>query len=109
MIIILLLFIVICLAMTRPVIYTEHLTQPREQIPDVKYHEDPEKLKQETMIKVKNKWGRLIDMPWSTAVTTTPFYNPPNSFKFGPTSYVPNYTESIMLSRGWTGRRPHTQ
>ena len=71
---------------------------------DVKYHEDPENLKVETTIKVKNKWGRLIDMPWSTAVTTTPFYSPPNSFKFGPASYVPDYTESILLSRNTNPR-----
>jgi hypothetical protein len=68
-------------------------------IRDVKYHEDPESLKENTMIKVKNKWGRLIDMPWSTAVTTTPFYNPPSSFKFGPAGYVPDYTESILLGQ----------
>jgi len=71
---------------------------------DVKYHEDPENLKEDTMIKVKNKFGRLIDMPWSTAVTTTPFYNPPASFRFGSSSYVPDYEESILLSRGMRSR-----
>ena len=105
--IILLLIFVICLAMVQTITYegyTDTATKHAKYIEqldfrDVQYHEDPESLKEETFIKVKNKWGRLIDMPWSTAVTTTPFYNPPASFKFGPASYVPDYTESILLRR----------
>jgi hypothetical protein len=71
---------------------------------DVQYHEDPETLKEDTTIKVKNRWGKLVDMPWSTVVTTTPFYNPPASFRFGSSSYVPDYEESILLSRGMRSR-----
>jgi hypothetical protein len=71
---------------------------------DVQYHEDPDTLKEDITIKVKNRWGKLVDMPWSTAVTTTPFYNTPDSFRFGPNNYVPDYEESILLSRGMRSR-----
>jgi hypothetical protein len=82
--------------------YVDTATLESEQLDfrDVQYHEDPENLKEETTIKVKNKWGKLVDMPWSTAVTTTPFYTSPDSFKFGPANYVPDYTEYILLGRG---------
>ena len=67
---------------------------------DVKYHEDPETLKKDTKITIKNMWGQTIEMPWSSAVETTPRYNPSGFFTYGPANYVPDYTDSILLSRG---------
>jgi len=69
-------------------------------ISDVQYHVDPETLKKDTKITIKNQWGQVIEMPWSTAVETTPRYNPTGYFTYGPTNYVPDYTESVLLSRG---------
>ena len=69
-------------------------------ISDVKYHVDPETLKKDTKIMIKNRWGQTIEMPWSSAVETTPRYNPAGYFTYGPANYVPDYTDSILLSRG---------
>jgi hypothetical protein len=69
-------------------------------ISDVQYHVDPETLNKDTKVMVKNRWGQLVEMPWSTAVKTTPRYNPTGFFTYGPSNYVPDYTESVLLSRG---------
>ena len=113
------LLLIVCLAMTRYEGYVNSTTLMSEyqkkddgkpepttkdkmlyNISDVKYHVEPETLKKDTKVMVKNQWGQVIEMPWSDAVETTPRYNPTGYFMYGPKNYVPDYTESILLSRG---------
>ena len=66
---------------------------------DVVFHENPDNFEIDTKVMVKNQFGQLVEMQWSEAVATTPRYNPDNFFIYGPQNYVPDYTESILLSR----------
>jgi hypothetical protein len=50
-------------------------------------------------VPVKDASGNTINLPWDQAVTTTPRYNDPGYFRFSPSPYVPNYEDSIYLSR----------
>ena len=71
-------------------------------VPDVTYHESAEDIRarDKTMsVPVKDASGNVINLPWDQAVTTTPRYNDPGYFRFSPSPYVPNYEDSIYLSR----------
>ena len=47
---------------------------------------------------VKDKTGKLIAIPYNEAKNTTLYYQT-GSYPFGPSSYVPNYQESVFLSK----------
>ena len=47
---------------------------------------------------VKDNSGNLIAIPY-TDVSNTTLYYAPGSYKFGPSNYVPNYEESVYLSK----------
>ena len=72
---------------------------------DVEYHESAEVLAK------KEKNGLPPDVSWvfdpslnkviavnRPAIQNNPTYYEPGIFKFGPSSYIPNYVESILLS-----------
>lgn len=61
---------------------------------DVIYHEDSKNLEETTMIRVKNRFGEIEEMPWSNAVRTTPLYD-----RYERPNYVPSYADSIRLSQ----------
>jgi hypothetical protein len=68
---------------------------------DATYHDsaDKLKLKDNTEIMVKDASGNMVKMQWDKAVTTTPRYNDPSYFRYNPSPYVPNYEDSVYLSR----------
>jgi hypothetical protein len=68
---------------------------------DVTYHDSADKLKSkdDTEIMVKDASGNMVKLPWDKAVTTTPRYNDPSYFRYSPSPYVPNYEDSVYLSR----------
>jgi hypothetical protein len=71
-------------------------------VPDVTYHESAEDIRardKTVYVPVKDASGNVINLPWDQAVTTTPRYNDPGYFRFSPSPYVPNYEDSIYLSR----------
>jgi hypothetical protein len=72
-------------------------------VPDVTYHESAEDIRardKTVSVPIKDASGNVIGtMPWDQAVTTTPRYNDPGYFRFSPSPYVPNYEDSIYLSR----------
>ena len=71
-------------------------------VPDVTYHESAEEIRardKTVSVPVKDASGNVINLPWDQAVTTTPRYNDPGYFRFSPSPYVPNYEDSIYLSR----------
>ena len=71
-------------------------------VPDVTYHESAEDIRardKTVSVPVKDASGNVINLPWDQAVTTTPRYNDPGYFRFSPSPYVPNYEDSIYLSR----------
>lgn len=77
-------------------------TSYNANVPDVTYHESAEDIRardKTVSVPVKDASGNVINLPWDQAVTTTPRYNDPGYFRFSPSPYVPNYEDSIYLSR----------
>jgi hypothetical protein len=71
---------------------------------DITYHIDPSTNKNDNNINsgvgemwVKDNSGVLISVPYSDVKNTTLYYET-GSYPFGPSSYVPNYGESTLLS-----------
>jgi hypothetical protein len=67
--------------------------------------EDP-RLKQKKMY-VRGKDGKLIEVPW-TGSQTDINYNEPGYFRYQPSTFVPNYEDSVYLSRltGYSTTKP---
>jgi len=72
---------------------------------DVEYHDDPKKMGENSLYntqmgtqKVYDVNGNLIDVV-SNAVQGNIVYYQPGSYKYGATSYVPYYEDSVFLSR----------
>ena len=73
---------------------------------DITYHPDPSTLVKNTdessagvgKMWIRNTSGNLIAVPYSNVKQTTLYYEP-GSYPFGPSSYVPNYEESTLLSK----------
>jgi len=73
---------------------------------DITYHADPSALVKNTdessagvgKMWIRDKSGNLIAVPYENAKQTTLYYEP-GSYPFGPSSYVPNYEESTLLSK----------
>lgn len=59
--------------------------------------EEDTRLKQKKMY-VKGKDGKLIEVPW-TGSQTDINYNEPGYFRYQPSTFVPNYEDSVYLSR----------
>ena len=71
-------------------------------IADVTYHEsaDDIRAKDTTItVPVKDASGNIVNLPWDKAVKTTPRYNDSSYFRYSPSPYVPNYEDSVYLSR----------
>ena len=71
-------------------------------VPDITYHEsaDDIRAKDKTVsVPVKDASGNIVNLPWDKAVTTTPRYNDSSYFRYSPSPYVPNYEDSVYLSR----------
>jgi len=66
---------------------------------------DP-RLKQNKMY-VRGKDGKLIEVPW-TGSQTDINYNEPGYFRYQPSTFVPNYEDSVYLSRltGYSTTQP---
>jgi hypothetical protein len=73
---------------------------------DVQYHEDAEMIKEQEgayglttkTITVKDQTGNTVILPFSEIQGST-LYNEPGSYRFGPSTYVPSYEDSVYLSR----------
>jgi len=70
---------------------------------DIQYHADPSQLTnaQDDLIGyslVKNDKGEVVPIPYSELKGQT-VYNQPGTSRFGPSSYVPNYEETVFLSK----------
>jgi hypothetical protein len=72
---------------------------------NITYHDDPTTHKNDDdsnagvgKMWVRNKSGKLISVPYSNVKHTTLYYQT-GSYPFGPSSYVPNYEESTLLSK----------
>lgn len=71
---------------------------------DITYHADPLKERQddESSAGQGKMWvkidGKLVAVPYSDVSNTT-LYNSPGTYKFNSASYVPNYEESVFLSK----------
>jgi len=72
---------------------------------DITYHDDPSTHKNDDdssagvgKMWVRDKSGNLISVPYSNVKNTTLYYET-GSYPFGPSSYVPNYEESTLLSK----------
>jgi hypothetical protein len=71
---------------------------------DITYHADPTQNEQpdSSTAGVGKMWvninGSLVAMPYSDVSNTT-LYNSSGSYTFNPASYVPNYEESVFLSK----------
>lgn len=72
---------------------------------DITYHDDPSEKTNEDestagpgRMWVKDPSGNLISMAYSDVSNTTLYYQP-DSYRFGPSNYVPNYEESVFLSK----------
>ena len=67
---------------------------------DTQYHDSVDVIQQQnpitTMVLVN---GVLTPMPWSDVSSNIGYY-PDDYYKYGPTTYVPTYTDSVYLSRG---------
>lgn len=72
-------------------------------ITDVTYHESAEDIRAKDTtitVPVKDASGNIVaSLPWDKAVTTTPRYNDSSYFRYSPSPYVPNYEDSVYLSR----------
>jgi hypothetical protein len=68
---------------------------------DVTYHDSAANLKtkDDSEIMVRDASDNMVKLPWNKAVTTTPRYNDPSYFRYSPSPYVPNYEDSVYLSR----------
>jgi hypothetical protein len=70
---------------------------------DVTYHESADDIrardKTTTPVTVTDANGNKVTMEWDKAITTTPRYNESSYFRFSPSPYVPNYEDSVYLSR----------
>lgn len=69
---------------------------------DITYHDEPSG-KDEGDAGVGKMWirsksGELVSVPYSDVKNRTLYYEP-GSYRFGPSSYVPNYAESVYLSK----------
>jgi hypothetical protein len=71
---------------------------------DVEYHNQPsisnsdESTAGQGKMWVLDKSNNLISVPYSDISTNT-LYNEPGSFRFGSSNYVPNYEETVYLSK----------
>ena len=72
---------------------------------NITYHDDPSTRKNDDdsnagvgKMWVRDKSGKLISVPYSNVKNTTLYYET-GSYPFGPSSYVPNYEESTLLSK----------
>jgi hypothetical protein len=72
---------------------------------NITYHDDPTNNKNSDQATsgvgkmwVRDKSGKLISVPYSNVKNTTLYYET-GSYPFGPSSYVPNYEESTLLSK----------
>lgn len=73
---------------------------------DVQYHDNIDDIKIQSGINnsdinnmvVKDSCGNLVSIPFN-ASTTLPTYYKPGSFIYGSSTYVPNYEDSVYLSR----------
>ena len=73
---------------------------------NVEYHDDPQTILAEEdgyglttkNMTVKDICGNTIIMPFPEIQGST-LYNEPGSYRFGPSSYVPSYEDSVYLSR----------
>ena len=73
---------------------------------NVEYHDDPQTILAEEdgyglstkSITVKDICGNTIIMPFPE-IQGSILYNEPGSYRFGPSSYVPSYEDSVYLSR----------
>jgi len=68
---------------------------------DVTYNDSAANLKtkDDSEIMVRDASDNMVKLPWNKAVTTTPRYNDPSYFRYSPSPYVPNYEDSVYLSR----------
>lgn len=72
---------------------------------NITYHEDPSQNTNDDdstagvgRMWVRDKSGKLISVPYSNVQNKTLYYET-GSYPFGPSSYVPNYEESTLLSK----------
>jgi hypothetical protein len=72
---------------------------------DITYHTDPTTHSNDDdsnagvgRMWIRDKSGKLISVPYSNVKNRTLYYEP-GSYPFGPSSYVPNYEESTLLSK----------
>jgi hypothetical protein len=71
---------------------------------DITYHAEPiiasddESTAGPGKMWIKDKDGKLIAVPYADVSNTTLYYQT-GSYPFGPSSYVPNYEESVFLSK----------
>jgi len=73
---------------------------------DVKYHQDTDEMQKQgnfydttmTNIYVKDQHGNMVALPYNGVQGNITYYQP-GSFTYGPTSYVPYYEDSVLLSR----------
>lgn len=65
-------------------------------VSDVKYHEDPSKDPQRDVM-IRGPDGKMIK--WSDAVKIDARYNNSGYSRYSPTNYVPEYEDSVFLSR----------
>lgn len=72
---------------------------------NITYHADPTAQKNDDdssagvgKMWIRDKSGKLISVPYSRVKNTTLYYET-GSYPFGPSSYVPNYEESTLLSK----------
>ena len=76
-------------------------------VSDVKYHDDPSKLSDpQRDIMIKGPDGKMIK--WSDAVKIDARYNNSGYSRYSPTNYVPDYEDSVFLSRfsSYTAKAP---
>lgn len=73
---------------------------------DVKYHPDAKEMDKQgsfydvkmKSIKVKDPNGKSVSVPYNVVQGNVTYYQP-GTYKYGPTSYVPYYEDSVLLSR----------
>lgn len=73
---------------------------------DTQYHDSSEKIAEESdnkdlqdgTVYVAGKDGKLVALPRSNVQGTITYYQP-NSYRFGASTYVPTYEDSVYLSR----------
>ncbi len=89
--------------LTQPPVETNNSERKyNPNITDVTYHESAEDIRardKTIVVPVKDASGNVVNLPWDQAVATTPRYNESSYFRFSPSPYVPNYEDSIHLSR----------